>query len=58
VDSKVENSIIVNASQVAQGVLDALQEFAGFSPISAIDGWVVLSARRFEVLLYVIENSL
>jgi hypothetical protein len=38
VDSKVKNSIIVDAGQVAQSVLYALQEFAGFSPISSIDG--------------------
>jgi hypothetical protein len=38
VDSEVENTIIVDAGQVAQSVLDALQEFAGFSPISSIDG--------------------
>jgi hypothetical protein len=38
VDSEVENTIIVDAGQVAQSILDALQEFAGFSPISSIDG--------------------
>jgi hypothetical protein len=38
VDSKVKNSIIVDAGQVAQSVLYALQEFAGLSPISSIDG--------------------
>jgi hypothetical protein len=46
VDSEVEHAIIVDAGQVAQSVLDALQKFTGLPTVSAIDGWVMLSARH------------
>lgn len=44
-NSKVRNPIVVDTGQVTQSILDAVQEFAWFSTISAVDSCDTLLAR-------------
>ena len=36
-DAEIGDSVVVGACQVAQGVLDAVEEFAWFAAVSAVD---------------------